>query len=155
MVISFAGHSRIPFDAKVKIAVKEHLRHAIEESGQVVCYLGGYGDFDSVCASACREIKQDHGAVELVYVSPYMTPSEQAKIKLGIDMGLYDTSVYPPLENVPPKFAIIKRNEWMMTNADIVIAYVRHAFGGAYRSLTVAKAKKKRVVNIYDQLFQK
>ena len=47
-------------------------------------------------------------------------------------LGLYDESIYPPIENVPPKFAIAKRNEWMMTNADFIIVYVKYNRGGAF-----------------------
>ena len=38
----------------------------------------------------------------------------------------------------------------MMTKADVVIAYVEHEYGGAYRSLQMARRKKKRIINIYD-----
>lgn len=155
MIISFTGHSRIPFGNQVKAAIIEQLRHVLKKNEPTVCYLGGYGDFDLICASACRELKIEYDRIELVYVSPYMTQSEQAKIKSLLDMGLYDASVYPPLESVPPKFAISKRNEWMMTNADVVIAYVNHSSGGAYRSLKVAKAKGKIIVNLGDLLSPK
>ena len=150
MTISFAGHSRVSFADKIKIALKEQLKRLLPKNEITVCYLGGYGDFDRLCASACREIKQEYGNIELVYVSPYMTPSEQEKVKQLLDAGRYDLSVYPPIEDVPPKFAIIKRNEWMMMNADVVLAYVNHSSGGAYRSLRFAKVKKKRVINIHD-----
>ena len=56
------------------------------------------------------------------------------------------------LEFVPKRFAIVKRNEWMMTNADIVIAYVNRNYGGAYKSLQAAKRKKKKIINICDFL---
>lgn len=83
-------------------------------------------------------------------MSPYISLSEQEKIKEMQNSGLCDTSIYPPIENTPPKFAIIKRNEWMMTNADVVIAYVGREYGGAYRSLQIAKRKKKKIINICD-----
>ena len=69
-----------------------------------------------------------------------------------LNYGLYDASIYPPIENVPPKFAILKRNEWMMTNADLIIAYIKHDYGGAYKSLQVAKRRKKNIINICDFL---
>ena len=72
------------------------------------------------------------------------------KIKEMMNYDLCDTSIYPPIENVPPRFAISKRNEWMMTNADLVIAYVNHNYGGAYQSLQVAKRRKKKIINICD-----
>ena len=78
--------------------------------------------------------------------------SPNNKIKEMQNCGLCDTSIYPPIENVPPKFAILKRNEWMMANADLIITYVKHNYGGAYRSLQVAKRKRKKIININDLL---
>ena len=150
MIVSFAGHSRVGERDKVKGAVKEVLKAVLAENEAVTCYLGGYGDFDALCAAACRELKQEFSGMEVVYVTPYMTLSEQTKMKELLSFGLYDAFVYPPIENTPLKFAISKRNEWMMTNADLVIVYVNRTYGGAYRSLKVAQSRKKRIVNVAD-----
>ena len=45
------------------------------------------------------------------------------------DVSGYDSTVYPPLENVPHRFAISHRNRWMVENADVVVAYVLHDWG--------------------------
>ena len=71
-------------------------------------------------------------------------------IKEMQENGFCDTSIYPPIERVPLRFAISKRNEWMMENADLIIAYITHSYGGAYKSLRVAKRKKKKIINIFD-----
>ena len=65
-----------------------------------------------------------------------------------MSLELYDSIVYPPLEKTPLKFAISKRNEWMIDQSDFVIAYVEHSFGGAYQSLKYAHRKGKRIVNL-------
>ena len=150
MVIAFSGHSVIPSDKKIKEIIKEKIRNNIVDVRNVICYLGGYGDFDNICARACRELKKENFNIERIYVTPYISVSEQNKIKEMQRMGICDTSIYPPIENVPPRFAISKRNEWMMANADLIIAYVNHSYGGAYKSLQVAKRKNKRIINICD-----
>lgn len=150
MIISFSGHSEIPLGNTIKEIVKEQIRNHIPDGELVTCYLGGYGDFDKICACACRELKEDFARIELVYITPYMSLSEQVKIKEMQNYGFFDASIYPPIEAVPPKFAILKRNEWMMTNADLVIAYVNRGYGGAYKSLQVAKRRKKKIINICD-----
>lgn len=152
MKISFAGHSCISSRDKVKEIIKEQIRNYMTNAKYVTCYLGGYGDFDELCACACRELKQESANIELVYVTPYISLSEQAKIKEMQRCGLYDTSIYPPIENSPPRFAISRRNEWMMKNADIIIVYVDHNYGGAYKSLQVAKRRKKKIINVCDLL---
>ena len=150
MIIGFAGHSLISSKEKVKEKVKEQIRKNIMDSMRITFYLGGYGEFDEICAEVCRELKREYSNVELVYVTPYITISEQAKIKEMQSRSLYDASLYPPIENTPLKFAISKRNQWMMANVDLVIAYVSHSYGGAYKSLQTAKSKKKKIINICD-----
>ena len=152
MTIAFAGHSVICSNDRVKEMVKEQIRNSIIDVKFVTCYIGGYGDFDEICACACRELKRERSGIEVVYVMPYFSLPEQLKIKDMQNCGLCDTSIYPSIEKVPPRFAILKRNEWMMTNADLIIAYVEHSYGGAYRSLQFAKRKKKKIVNICNLL---
>ena len=152
MTITFAGHSLITSIDCIKEMVKEQIRNFIIDSEMVICYLGGYGDFDNICALACKELKREYSGIEVVYIAPYISLSEQAKIKEMQSWGLCDSSIYPPIENVPPRFAVSKRNEWMIENADLIIAYVDHNFGGAYKSLQVAKRKKKKIINLYDIL---
>ncbi len=152
MIISFAGHSFIPSSGAVKEMVKTQIRNNVISGEPITFYLGGYGDFDDICACACRELKIEYPSMELVYVTPYISISEQEKIKKMQNYGLYDASIYPPIENVPLRFAISKRNEWMMTNAELIIAYVNRNYGGAYKSLQVARRRKKRIINICDML---
>ncbi len=150
MTISFVGHALIPQKNGVKEQVKNQIRKHSIEDGRITCYLGGYGDFDVICAYACKELKQELVGMETVYVAPYMTLSEQEKIKEMKERGLCDASIYPPIENTPLKFAISKRNEWMMSNSDLIIAYVSRSYGGAYQSLRVARRRKKQIINICD-----
>jgi hypothetical protein len=61
---------------------------------------------------------------------------------------MYDEFLYPPLEDVPLRFAITKRNEWMISQADTIIAFVNHTYGGAYKSLLYARRKNKSIISI-------
>ena len=148
MIISFAGHSSVSRGEKLCELVKEQIIKNANADDPITFYLGGYGDFDEICARACRELKRAYKSIELVYVMPYITASEQEKVKEMIEYGLYDSSIYPPIETVPPKFAITKRNEWMVSNADLIIAFVKHNYGGAYKTLTWAKRKNKKIINL-------
>ena len=85
-----------------------------------------------------------------MFVTPYMTLTQQEKIKYLLDSRLYDSTIYPPLENTPPKFAILKRNEWMINAADLIIAFVTHSYGGTYKSFEYAKKKKKNLINLSE-----
>ena len=151
MTITFIGHSQVEERDRVKEAVKNHVRNSIINSESVTCYVGGYGDFDNICASVCMELKTDIPCIEVVYVMPYITLSHQEKFKEMQRLGLCDSSVYPPIERTPPRLAISKRNEWMIANSELVIGYVRHNYGGAYNSLKFATKHKKKIINIGDK----
>ena len=61
----------------------------------------------------------------------------------------YADTIYPDgLENVPQRFAICKRNDWMIDNSDTVICYVVNHFGGAYTYTEKTRRKGKRIINI-------
>ena len=152
MIISFIGHAEVARSDEVKELVKKQIKDVAHGYDNVTFYLGGYGGFDEICAQACKELKRELVNAELVYVAPYISISEQRKIKDLQVCGLCDSSVYPPLESTPPRFAISKRNDWMMQNADLVVAYVNHSYGGAYKALQTAKRKHKKIVNICDFL---
>ena len=83
---------------------------------------------------------------ELIFVTPYLNRSREHKFQTKIQA--YDTTIYPPLEGVPYRFAIIKRNEWMIDQADLIIAYIQHHYGGAYRAYAYAQKKKKTIINL-------
>ena len=81
-------------------------------------------------------------AVQAVLIIPYLDRK--------YDESGYDYALFPPLESVPPRYAIPKRNEWMAAQTDVVIAYVTHGWGGAAKTLEYAQAKRKTVI-LYPQ----
>ena len=88
--------------------------------------------------------------MEIIYVTPYMEVENQKKILEWQNNGVYDSTIYPPIEKVPPRLAILKRNEWMVKNSDVIIAYVKYNYGGACKALQIAKLNKKKVIKIFD-----
>ena len=148
VVISFIGHRHLYNSNILFESVRQAIVENIDFVERVVFFCGGYGDFDDLCARACRSVKQQIKNCEIVFVTPYMTVAQQEKIKGLMELNLYDSVIYPPLEQVPLKFAICKRNEWMVDQSDFIIAYVEHSFGGAYQSLRYARRKGKRIVNL-------
>ena len=82
--------------------------------------------------------------IELVLVLAYLNT--------GRDVSGYDSTVYPPLENVPRRFSISHRNRWMVESADVVVAYVLHDWGGAATTLRCAKQKKKQIISYRDEM---
>ena len=148
MIITFVGHGETTIDHALSKKIRETILSSVSSSPSVTFYCGGYGDFDLHCASICRALKKEIPNCEVVFVTPYITPSQQRKIKHLIDTGLYDASIYPPIEKTPLRFAIAKRNEWMVAEADLIIAYVSQSYGGAWNTLSFARRKQKTIINL-------
>ena len=145
MIITFCGHSNFSFSDTTKNELKNLLIENIRKNPTCKFYLGGYGDFDSLCLRTLRELKTDFPDIELLFITPYLDNNYS---KLELAKYYYDDIIFPPIENVPHKFAILKRNEWMVDSADLVIAYVKYSWGGAAKTLEYAKRKKVPIINI-------
>jgi uncharacterized phage-like protein YoqJ len=151
MVITFLGHSSLYITDDLRHKILRTIKNIIHQGEKVSFYCGGYGDFDNLYAGICRSVKKENPSCEVIFITPYMTESQQQKIKEWVDEKLYDSVIYPPLETIPPRVAIVKRNEWMIQKADFIIAYVKHTYGGAYRALKYADKKKKSVINLAEK----
>ena len=145
MIITFCGHSNCLFKDDIKRQLKTILGNEIIKNPTCKFYLGGYGDFDSLCLRTLREFKKEFQDIELIFITPYIDKNYS---KLEFSKYHYDDVIFPPLESVPRKFAILKRNEWMVEEADLVIAYVMYSWGGAAKTLEYAKRKKKTIINL-------
>jgi len=139
MVITFFGHAQIVKSSEIKKALMEILEKQVGDNTAEML-LGGYGDFDELAYTCCKEYKQTHPNVSLLYVTPYLTNASPS-VK-------YDAIIYPEIEDKPLKFAITYRNRWMVDRADAVIAFVNRKQGGAYKTFAYAKRKGKTVINL-------
>ena len=150
MIVTFLGHRSLYSVAGLSDIIEKTICENIKFNDKIVFYCGGYGDFDNLCAKICRSIKRTYSNCEIVFITPYLNKSQQKKMNNYLIDKIYDSIIYPQLENVPPKFAISRRNEWMVDQSDLIIAYVEHTFGGAYKSLCYAQRKKKRIINLAE-----
>ena len=137
MTVTFCGHRTIHQTAPVKSWLHDVVRELILQPARTFL-LGGYGAFDLLAAHVVRELKAEFPSIESTLVL--------ANLPTDIDLQLYDHSLYPPLENVPPRYAISKRNRWLIENSDVVVAYVQHSWGGAATTLSFAERKGKTVI---------
>lgn len=143
MTVAFCGHG----DAIETFGLKEQLYRAVEleiQNGADAFYLGGYGQFDYMAARVVWDLKKQYPHIKSILVLAYLNRE--------VDMRYYDETTYPPLEKVPLRYAISKRNEWMCERADTVIAYVTHGWGGAAQMLRYAERKHIRIINLAEGL---
>ncbi len=148
MIITFCGHSDFLFSDDVKQQLKNILVSEIRKNPTCKFYLGGYGDFDGLSLRTLKDLKADFPNIELIFITPYLYKNYS---KLEFAKYHYDDVIFPPLESVPRKFAILKRNEWMVNEANLVIAYVTYSWGGAAKTLEYTKRKNKTIINLAEK----
>ena len=141
MTVTFCGHSQVEDEVAVRAWLDEVIRQLCQQ-GIRKFLLGGYGSFDALAAAAVHQAKARFPDISSLLVLPYLD--------MKPDLTLFDGSLYPPLENVPKRFAIARRNQWMVDAADIVVAYILHTWGGAAKTYGYAVRKKKRIICFLD-----
>ncbi len=142
MVCTFFGHRGAA--EEVYPLLQEEISNLITKENVNKFYVGNQGNFDHMVFRALKEIKKEHPFISFSVVLAYM-PKEKEES----GQREYDNSEYPEiLAGVPRRFAIDKRNRWMIEKSDFVITHVKHSIGGAAKFKEIAEQKKKTVINI-------
>lgn len=129
------GHADRPDDMLPKI---EEAIVRCHSKGITAFYVGGRGRFDGLAATAVKRAKQQHDDIRLYLLLAYH-PSERP---VSLTDG-FDGSYYPPLEDVPRPYAIVRGNQHMVDVSDHLICYVKHT-GNTRNLLKYAQKRKAR-----------
>lgn len=141
---TFFGHRSCPPEIKSKLY--HILEDLIVNQGVTVFYVGNQGSFDGMVRSVLRELSQQYPHITYAVVLAYL-PSE-SKGELSQSQGYTDT-IYPDgIETIPKRFAIDWRNRWLLKQADYVVTYITHSWGGAARFADKAVKSSKQVINL-------
>lgn len=152
MIVTFCGHRNVSDNAiitdRLTDAITNLFLEATTDNVPISFYCGGYGEFDRLAENVIDRVRNNfpNTRCEKIFVTPYITQSYQYRNEQM--KRRFNDIIYPPIENVPYRYAIIRRNEWMVDSADIVIAYVKYSWGGAARTLEYARRKKKNIIQI-------
>lgn len=140
MVCTFFGHRECcGLDEHVLLDTVERMI----TNGVTAFYVGNQGDFDSRVLRCLMRLEKVYPQISCSVVLAYLPMQNQ-------ESDLYaGYSMYPEgMETVLPRFAIEKRNRWMLDHADYCICYVNHAYGGAHKFARMAKRKGLTVINL-------
>lgn len=145
MTVCFCGHSKLysSYDS-IKAKCLEIVRGLIAK-GADSFLIGDYGDFDAIAASVCLTLKKDYPNIEVYLVLPYYRPHIDDYTQQRYNR--FDDIITPPLEDTPYRYRIVKANQYMVDQADIVISYVRTS-GGAAKTMEYAIRKAKNIINL-------
>ena len=139
MVCTFFGHKDTP--KEIEPTLRSTLINLIENKNVNVFYVGNNGNFDTMVRRQLEDLSYTYPITYSVVLA-YL-PTEKNK---------YDNltnTIYPEgLETVPKRFAISRRNKWMIQQSDVVVTYVTHNFGGAWQFKEMAKRLRKPIIDI-------
>ena len=136
----FFGHREVTHNIRDKL--KAIIENLITEEGVTEFYAGNQGQFDCIVFSVLKELKTEYPQIRYTVVLAYM-PDEHIKELYGED------TLYPDgMESVPKKFAISKRNDWIIQQSGIAICYVHKITGGAAKFREKAEKKGLRIIDV-------
>ena len=138
---TFFGHRDCPDN--LKQSIRAVIIDLITSYGVDMFYVGHQGGFDGLVRGVLREVTQECLQVHYAVVMAYM-PSESSAPN-----DASDTMLPEGIELVPPRYAISWRNNWMLQQSDLVVAYVAHSWGGAAQYVQKATRAGKTVINLY------
>lgn len=141
MTVTFFGHGDAP--EAIHATVKSILKDLIEREGVDRFYVGDHGNFDRIVSRVLNELSGIYPQINCCIVLAYMPRAAKEN-----DRRNFDTVLPHAVAAAMPRFAISKRNEWMMEKSDVIVTYVCRSFGGAAKYKEMAIKKGKRVIEI-------
>ena len=143
-ICRFFGHRQCP--SSIKPNLKNVLINLIEHQKVNVFYVGNQGSFDDMVYSVLRELSQQYSHITYAVVLAYLPPESKGELSQSQD---YADTMYPEgIETVPKRFAIDWRNRWMLKQADYVVTYITHSWGGAAKYEQLARKHEKIIYNL-------
>ena len=135
-ICTFFGHKNSP-DA-IYDRLKTTIIDLIEKQNIKTFLVGNNGLFDVLVQRALKEISKKY-EIKYNVVLAYLPK----------DANIPENSILPDgFENFPPRFAIDRRNEYMLNKSDYIICYVTHYLGGSGKFVEMAVKKNKTVINL-------
>lgn len=150
--VSFLGHREIRNMLEVEETLMPLLRDVICSKEYVEFLVGREGDFDRIVSSTIRKAVSKYGNGNTAHI--LVLPYERAEYR---DNKSYYEAYYDEVQIceessiVHPKAAIGIRNMVMVDRADLIICYIEHESGGAFKAVEYAKKTQKQVSNIFKE----
>lgn len=144
MTCCFFGHKDTP--PSVRDRLEATVEKLIIEQDVRTFLVGNQGQFDSMVLTVLRNMKKKYPAIDFHVVLAYV-PAKKTEWN---PYEYWETLLPEGMETVHPRYAISKRNNWMVAEADIVVCYIKHSWGGAAKYVEQADRKGIQIINIAD-----
>ena len=142
MTVCFFGHRDAP--QSLQPILHALLVDLIEQESADRFYVGNHGSFDALVRDPLRALQAVYPQITYTVVLAYL-PSP----KRSLPFEDFSDTVYPEaVASVPKKFAIDRRNRWMLNQSDVAVCYVTRSVGGAAQYRSAAQKAGLRVIDL-------
>lgn len=139
---TFFGHRDAP--DSIYLVLRDTITDLIENHEVNQFYVGEQGHFDHMVKQTLYVLQKSYPWIHFYIVSAYRPPTKVSCLHKEAPPTLLPFG----LENVPPRYAIVKRNEWMINQADYVVMYVTHSLSNTSKLKALAEKKKKHIITL-------
>ena len=138
---TFIGHKDCPQEIKEKLC--ETVEDLIVNSDVRRFYVGTHGSFDRLVYKVLCDFESKY-EIEIIVVLSYLYHKKDVYYDLS-------KTVFPEeVDKADKKYAIIRRNEFMIKRSQVLVCYVNNMVSNSYKYMTQALKKGLRVINISD-----
>lgn len=151
--VAFFGHRYIGNVAAVEEGLENTIFSLLRDKEYVDFLIGRNGEFDQLVSSAvlrCKKKYRDDNS-SLVLMLPYPT-AEYLNNQCSYEDYYDDIEISYEASKAHPKAAIQIRNREMVDRADLIVCYIEHNSGGAYRTVQHARKQGKTIINLADRI---
>ena len=139
----FFGHRDSP--EGIYEDLKNAIRILITSENVSVFYMGNNGSFDQLALSVLQELKITYPHIRCQVVLAYLPHGTNN------NESAFDTIFPAEVATAPARFAIDRRNDWLIRQSNTVVTYVTHSFGGAAKFKKKALVNQKRIIELSAQ----
>ena len=149
--VAFFGHRYISNLFEIEELLEEQIRNIINENEYVDFLVGRNGDFDQCVSSSVLRVRKNYrnDNSSLVLMLPYPT-AEYINNQNNFENYYNNIEISYAASKAHPKAAIQIRNREMVDRADLIICYIEHNEGGAYKIVKYASELNKSIINLAD-----
>ena len=145
--VAMFGHRDFCSTREIEAKLHDILSDLIRTKPYLEVYIGRNGEFDLFAASVVKKVKKELecSSCTLTLVLPYKVKDIEYYEKYYDDIIINESQ-----EKMHYKAAIAARNRWMVENCDLLLCFVEHNSGGAYKAMQYANMRGIRTLNLFS-----
>lgn len=139
---TFLGHSRCPDEIREKLLYT--IESLILKNNVTVFYVGSQGAFDKLVYEVLCDLEKKY-RIKIFVVLAYLNRTPKTP---HYDI---DKTIFPDeLTKTPLRFAITRRNSFMINKSDYIVSFINTPFSKVYNNILETIKKKKHIINLGD-----